>query len=43
MWTFNPILKTTIWGGDKIAGFKGIQTDLTEIGEIWELSGVEGS
>lgn len=43
MWTFNPILKTTIWGGDKIAGFKGIQTDLTEIGESWELSGVEGS
>ena len=33
MWTFNPILKSIIWGGEKIAPFKGIQTDLSTIGE----------
>lgn len=41
MWRFNPIYKTTIWGGDRIASFKGLETDLRSIGESWELSGVE--
>lgn len=43
MWTFNPILKSIIWGGEKIAPYKGIKTDQTTIGESWEISGVEGS
>lgn len=43
MWTFNPILKSIIWGGEKIAPFKGIDTTQTSIGESWEISGVEGS
>ncbi len=43
MWTFRPILKTTLWGGDKIASFKGERFDATGIGESWEISGVEGS
>ncbi len=43
MWTFNPILKTLIWGGEKIAPYKGIETVQTGIGESWEISGVEGS
>lgn len=43
MWTFNPIFKTIIWGGDKIAPFKGEITDQLNIGESWEISGVEGS
>lgn len=43
MWTFNPIFKTIIWGGDKIAPFKGEVTDRLNIGESWEISGVEGS
>lgn len=43
MWTFNPILKSVIWGGDKIAPFKGIKTDQENVGESWEISGVEGS
>lgn len=43
MWTFNPIFKTIIWGGEKIAPYKGIKTDQTSIGESWEISGVEGS
>ena len=42
MWKFEPILKTTIWGGDHIAPFKGLVTDLSCVGESWELSGVEG-
>ncbi|MBQ6965472.1 MAG: class I mannose-6-phosphate isomerase [Bacteroidaceae bacterium] len=39
---FKPYLKETIWGGEKIAAFKGIATDLTNIGESWEISGVPG-
>ena len=38
---FRPILKTVVWGGDKIAPFKGIETSQHEIGESWELSGVK--
>lgn len=40
---FKPILKTVVWGGEKIAPFKGIQTDQHNIGESWELSGVKGN
>lgn len=43
MWIFEPILKSTIWGGDRIASFKKIKTDMTDVGESWEVSGVEGS
>lgn len=39
---FQPYLKSTIWGGDQIAPFKGVETDLTDIGESWEISGVPG-
>lgn len=37
---FSPILKSVIWGGDRIAKFKNINTELRDIGESWELSGV---
>ena len=40
---FRPILKTVVWGGEKIAPFKGIETDQHNIGESWELSGVKGN
>mgnify|MGYP002620001978 CR=1 FL=1 len=40
---FRPILKTIVWGGEKIAPFKGIETDQHSIGESWELSGVKGN
>lgn len=43
IWKFNPILKKTIWGGGRIAAYKGIEIDSEEIGESWELSGVKGS
>lgn len=39
---FEPYLKSTIWGGERIAAFKGVSTDLTTIGESWEISGVPG-
>lgn len=37
---FRPILKSVIWGGEKIAPFKGIETEQDHIGESWEVSGV---
>lgn len=40
---FQPILKTLVWGGEKIAPYKGICTDQRNIGESWELSGVAGN
>lgn len=43
MWKFRPILKDTIWGGTRIASFKGITPESVTIGESWELSGVPGS
>lgn len=39
---FRPLLKTVIWGGEKIVAFKGIDSELHQVGESWELSGVEG-
>ena len=40
---FKPIFKTVVWGGEKIAPFKGVKTDQDHIGESWELSGVHGN
>lgn len=40
---FNPILKSMIWGGDKMRQYKAIETDQKNIGESWELSGVPGN
>lgn len=39
---FQPIFKSVIWGGDRLATFKGVDTPLTDIGESWEVSGVPG-
>ncbi len=36
---FEPFLRTMVWGGDKIARYKGISTDVPSIGESWEISG----
>lgn len=38
---FRPLLKSAIWGGEKIAPLKGIVTDQEHIGESWEVSGVK--
>ena len=40
---FEPILKSVVWGGEKIAPFKGIETTETKIGESWEISGVKNN
>lgn len=40
---FEPILKQTLWGGDKIISFKQLNDTRTEVGESWEISAVEGS
>lgn len=40
---FQPILKPMIWGGSEIAPFKNIKTEHDNIGESWEISGVEGN
>ena len=40
---FEPIFKTIVWGGEKIAPYKGVETRQEHIGESWELSGVAGN
>lgn len=40
---FEPVLKQTLWGGDKIIPFKHLNEDLPNVGESWEVSAVEGS
>lgn len=40
---FKALLKQTLWGGDRIIPFKHIDSDLTHVGESWEISGVEGN
>ncbi len=40
---FEPILKQILWGGDKIIPFKHLNSELTGVGESWELSGVENN
>lgn len=39
---FNPILKSVLWGGSRIASFKSIEPFDSPIGETWEISGLEG-
>lgn len=40
---FNSILKQTLWGGDKIIPFKKLDCNMKQVGESWEISGVDGS
>lgn len=39
---FKAYLKETIWGGRKLASFKGIKLGAADVGESWEISAVEG-
>lgn len=41
MYKFKPILKSMLWGGEKILPYKGIVSDQKQIGESWEISGVK--
>lgn len=40
---FEPLLKQTLWGGDKIIPFKHLHAHLDHVGESWEISGVPGN
>ena len=41
MYKFKPLLKQTLWGGNKIIPFKHLDTELENVGESWEISGVK--
>ena len=41
MYKFRPILKSMLWGGEKLIPFKGIASDMKQVGESWEISGVK--
>ena len=40
MYKFEPLLKQTLWGGDKIIPFKHLDAQMDHVGESWEISGV---
>lgn len=40
---FQPLLKSTIWGGSKIIAFKHLDVKQENVGESWEISGVPGN
>ena len=40
---FKPILKEKIWGGNKLSKILNKKTDLENVGESWEISGVKGN
>ena len=40
---FNPIYKTTLWGGNRLATHKNADNSLDNIAESWEISGVDGN
>lgn len=39
---FRPLLKPTLWGGERIRALKGLSDCPPQIGESWEISGVAG-
>ncbi|MFK7834089.1 MAG: type I phosphomannose isomerase catalytic subunit [Winogradskyella sp.] len=38
---FNPILKEKIWGGEKLSSILNKKSDSKNVGESWEISGVD--
>ena len=38
---FETLLKSTIWGGEKIIPFKQLAIKQEKVGESWEISGVK--
>ncbi len=40
---FEPLLKQTLWGGNKIIPFKHLNAKMENVGESWEISGVKGN
>ena len=43
MYKFEPILKSMLWGGEKLIPYKGIESTAHSVGESWEISGVKGN
>lgn len=43
MWIFQPIFKSTIWGGHRIHQFMGLAETGDQIGESWCVSAVPGN
>ena len=43
MYKFEPLLKQTLWGGEKIIPFKHLDSQMDHVGESWEISGVNGN
>jgi len=43
LYKFEPLLKQTLWGGNRLAAFKHLNMPMDGVGESWEVSGVEGS
>lgn len=41
IYKFKPLLKQTLWGGDRIIPFKQLDSKLDTVGESWEISGVK--
>lgn len=41
IYKFEPLLKQTLWGGDRIIPFKHLDIQMERVGESWELSGVK--
>ena len=41
IYKFEPLLKQTLWGGDRIIPFKHLNIQMERVGESWELSGVK--
>ena len=41
MYKFKPILKSMLWGGEKIIPYKGVESAMKSVGESWEISGVK--
>ena len=40
---FSPIRRPMIWGGNDICAFKGVECDIENVGESWEISDVRGT
>jgi mannose-6-phosphate isomerase len=43
MFKFHPLLKQTLWGGNRIIPFKHLNDNIDNVGESWEISGVPGN
>ncbi len=43
LYTFSPLLKQTLWGGERLARFKGLPDAPASVGESWEISSLPGS